>query len=101
MAETEIDLAALRKAVNAVLDHLVQDLGLEKVPIDDAQDLYWECSGAEKYDTLKKPVVEEAGRLSDDMEFVRLIERGQSADVSYNLIHVAPLLQYLAEKVKR
>jgi hypothetical protein len=39
------------------------------------------------------------GRLSDDADFVKLIKRGQSADVSYNFVHVAPLLRYSAEKI--
>jgi hypothetical protein len=35
------------------------------------------------------------------MDFTKLIQRGQSGDISYNLVHIAPLLRYIAEKVKR
>jgi hypothetical protein len=34
MAENEINLRALKLAVNSVLDHLIEDLGLENVHLD-------------------------------------------------------------------
>jgi hypothetical protein len=49
----------------------------------------------------RKPAGLDIGRLSDDVDFVKLIRRGQSGDVSYNLIHVAPLLRYIAETIKK
>ena len=101
MAANEIELKQIKAAVNAVLDHLVEDVGIEKVPIEDADDLYWELPFAEAHDTSKKPSEPDAGRLSDDVEFVNLIRRGQSFDAAYNLIHVAPLLRYVGEKIKK
>lgn len=47
-----------------------------------------------------QPTDLEIGRLSDDVDFVQLVERGQSGDISYSLIHVAPLLRYLGQKIK-
>jgi hypothetical protein len=41
------------------------------------------------------------GNLSDDADFVKLVGRGQSGDVSYNLVHVAPLLRYIGETIKK
>ena len=101
MASAEIDVRALKNAVNAVLDHLIVDLGIDKVAIEAQEDFYWSCPPAEKYDTSKKPSEWWTGRLSDDMDFTKLIRRGQSGDISYTLVHVAPLLRYIAEKVKR
>lgn len=101
MARAEIDLTVLKKALNAVLEHLIEDLGIEKVAIDETEDCYWDCSAPEMFDMSTKPSLEEVGQLSDDLGFVRLIRRGQGADVSYNLIHLAPLLRYIGEKVKR
>jgi hypothetical protein len=40
------------------------------------------------------------GQLSDDFDFVKLVQRGQSADISYNLVHIAPLLRYIGEAIK-
>jgi len=101
MDYAEIDVKALKAAVNAVLDHLIEDLGIEKVAIDAAEDFYWDLSPSERYDTSKKPSEWLAGRLSDNVDFAKMIRRGQYADVSYNLVHVAPLLEYIGEKVKR
>jgi hypothetical protein len=97
----EIDLKSLRAAVNTILDHLVEDLGIERVEIDQANDLYWHCPVSEVHDMSKKPIGLDIGRLSDDIDFVKLIQRGHSGDVSYNLVHVAPLLRHIAEKIKR
>ena len=101
MQNVEIDLRVLKNAVNAVLDHLMEDVGLEKVKIDDKEDFYWNCEAPDMYDTSRKPIEVSVGRLSDDVHFINLVKRGQSADISYNLVHVAPLLLYIAEKVKR
>lgn len=99
MSYAEIDLKVLKSAVDAILDHLIEDLSIEKVGVDENEDFYWDCLREELYDMFKKPVDLGVGRISDDVDFVKLIERGQSGDISYNLIHVAPLLRYIAEKV--
>ena len=101
MATTEIDVRKLKAAVNVVLDHLLEDLSIEIVAIDAREDFYWHCPHAEMYDTSKEPSEWWTGRLSDDMDFANMIQRGQSGDISYNLVHVAPLLRYIAEKIKR
>lgn len=101
LANQQIDLKVLKKAVNAVLDHLTNDLGIETVPIEQDTDLYWHCPASELYDVSKKPIGLDIGRLKDDVDFITMIQRGQSGDSSYNLVHVAPLLRYIAEKVKR
>jgi len=101
MAPSEIDMQSLKAAVNAVLDHLMQDLGIHKLPIDESHDLYWNCPASELYDVTKQPIGLDIGSLSDDVRFARLICRGESGDIAYNLVHVAPLLRYIAEKVKR
>jgi hypothetical protein len=100
MASVEIDVKSLRTAVNAILDHLVEDLGIEKIPIDNNEDFYWNCPVSEIHDMSKAPIGLDVGSLRDDVDFVKLIRRGQSGDISYNLVHVAPLLRYIAEKVK-
>jgi hypothetical protein len=101
MADAEIDLRLLKVAVNAVLDHLIEELSLEKVTIEEREDFYWSCPPRERYDTSKNPQSGVPGRLSDDADFVKLIREGQGGDISYNLVHVAPLLRYIAEKVKK
>lgn len=85
----EIDVESLRAAVNAILDHLIEDLRIKKVEIDQKDDLYWHCPASEVHNMSKTPVGLDIGRLSDDIGFVKLIQRGQSGDVSYSLVHVA------------
>ena len=101
MGYADIDLKVLRSAIDAILDHLIEDLGIEKVEIEDDHDYYWHCPASEVHDMAKKPVGIDVGRLSDDIDFVKLIQRGQSADVSFNLVHVAPLLRYIAERIEK
>jgi hypothetical protein len=101
MGYAKIDVKALQDAVNAILDHLIDDLGLDKIHIEQSSDHYWHCPASEVHDMSKTPVGLDVGRLSDDVEFVGLIKRGQSGDASYNLVHVAPLLRYIAEKIKK
>jgi hypothetical protein len=100
MPKREIELKVLKSAVNAVLDHLVEDLGIEKVAIEDGQDFYWDCPYPEMHTVSTQPTDLTVGRLSDDFDFIKSVHRGQSADVSYNLVHIAPLLRYIGETIK-
>jgi hypothetical protein len=100
MDNAEIDVKALKDAVNAVLDHLIDDLGQDKISIEESSDYYWHCPDSQIHDMSKSPTGLDVGRLRDDLDFSKLIKRGQSSDVSFNLVHVAPLLRYIAEKVK-
>ena len=103
MAKTEINLKILRHTVNSVLDHLMEDIRLETVPIDPDEDSYWDCSAPGIYDAPTQPTEKDLsiGRLSDDMEFIRSVRRGQAFDHTFNLVHIAPLLRYLAHTVKK
>jgi hypothetical protein len=97
----EIDVKFLRNAVNIVLDHVINDLGLEKISIEGSSDYYWHCPASEVHDMSKKPIGLDVGSLPDDIDFVNLISRGRSGDVAYNLIYACSLLRYIAENVKR
>ena len=96
---SEVEVSVLRRAINAILDHMTEDLGVQKVTIE--QDYYWHVPESELYDPRKAPQGLDLGRLPDDADFVKLIRRGDSGDVCYNLVHVAPLLRYIAETIKR
>jgi hypothetical protein len=79
----------------------MDDLKIRSVAIDDSSNCYWHCPTSELYDLSKKPIGMDIGNLSDDADFVKLVGRGQSGDVSYNLVHVAPLLRYIGETIKK
>jgi hypothetical protein len=38
MSNAEIDLMVLKNAVNAIVDHLMEDLGIQKVKIEEGED---------------------------------------------------------------
>ena len=96
----QIDIRQLRDAINAIFEHLIHDLGRQTIEIEPGRDLYWHVPVSELYEMGKKPIGIDIGRLSDDVDFVKLVQRGQSGDVSYNLVHIAPLLRYIAEQIK-
>jgi hypothetical protein len=50
MSKREINLKVLKSAVNAVLDHLLEDLGVENVTIENEKDSYWDCPYPELHD---------------------------------------------------
>jgi hypothetical protein len=100
MPNREIELKVLKSAVNAILDHLMEDLGIENVAIEDGEDSYWDCPYPEMNDVSVQPSDLTVGQLSDDFAFIKLVHRGESADVSYNLVHIAPLLRYIGETIR-
>jgi hypothetical protein len=101
MASDEIDVERLRKVINDILDHVVQDLGIVRVAIEPAEDFYWCYSYPEAYDSSKKHQDPEVGRLTDDADLLKNVRRGQGGDVTLNLVHVWPLVKYIGEKIKR
>jgi hypothetical protein len=82
MSEKEIDLKLLKAAVNNILDHLIEDLSLEKVAINEEKDFYWDLCDPELYEVSTRPGELLLGRISDDFDFVKLVRRGQSFDAS-------------------
>lgn len=101
MESAEINLRQIKTVVNTILDHLIEDLRMDSVPIDAAEDLYLEYPFPQAFDVSKRDADLDVGRLKDDVELIQKVSRGRGGDVSYNLVHVAPLLRYIAEKVRR
>jgi hypothetical protein len=96
----EIDLANLKKVVNSILDHVTNDLGIEMLPIKDDRDFYWEVPSDQLWTVRQQQPQLDIGRLSDDWEFVEgLKDVPRNEAIALMLIHVAPLLRYVGEKV--
>jgi uncharacterized ParB-like nuclease family protein len=100
LEKSEIDLQVLKRAVTDVLDHMMEDLNLTTVSIDPSKDCYWDLDEPALYDMSKDPDDFTVGRLTDDYHFVGGVHRGQAGDHAFNLIHIAPLLRYLAKAVQ-
>jgi hypothetical protein len=93
-----INISELRRIVDALLVNAEKQLGPE-VHLD--QDYYWDASGPNIYD-MSQPVtaVEEVGSLGDSWEFLFNMRGRDIAPEGPRLmlLHVAPLLRYLADK---
>jgi hypothetical protein len=93
----KISIAELRSIVNDLLLHVERVAGPE-VTID--SDFYWDLPSPELWDVSKNiPKVDEIGRLTDDLHFLRVMKDTVEYGPSVNLIHAAPLLRYIGEKV--
>jgi len=97
--QNEIDLRALKRAINAVLDHLVENVGVEKLPIKAAEDFYWDVPTSQLYAVKGNQPKLDVGRLADDWEFVTLMLRDKNSAVGAMLLHLAPLLRRVGEEV--
>jgi len=65
----QIDLRQLKDAINAILDHVIEDLGKGTVEIEPGKDLYWHVPVAELHEISRKPIGTDVGCLSDDCRF--------------------------------
>ncbi len=90
-----IRLADLRRIIDVLLTDAERKIG-PVLQLD--HDYYWDISSPELYDLATKTGdLKEVGSLGDDWEFLHAIE--SSSEGPYQtLVHVAPILRYLADK---
>ncbi len=93
----DIELEKLKVITNQLLDHLRDDLKIEKIDLD--EDYYWNVPTSDLYDPRSKPSELDLGQLSDDWEFLLKTLDDKDQAVSLMLTHLAPLLRYIGEKV--
>jgi hypothetical protein len=89
----------LKKVVDAIFDHIGNDLKIEKLPLREDQDFYWEVPSDSLYAVKGAQPQLDVGRLRDDWEFLESITKDKSQAVALMLTHVAPLLRHIGEKV--
>jgi arginine repressor len=94
-----LDLRDLKKVTNAILDHVIDDLKIEKVTIENGEDFYWEVPSDKLHAVKEPPPKLDVGRLADDWEFLQSILKDKDHAVALMLIHVAPLLRRIGEKI--
>lgn len=92
-----IKVAELRDIVNAILDHIESQLGIEEVEL--TEDYYWDVADKSLYISAGKEAEIHVGSLYDDLTFLMPILQDKDRSVSLMLMHVAPLLRYLSIKV--
>jgi hypothetical protein len=93
-----IPIGELRAVVNLILDHIIHDLKIENVQLD--EDYYWGMGKEDLYAILNEKPDLTIGSLADDWDFLSKMDKDRRHEaVSLMLIHVAPLLRYVGEKV--
>jgi hypothetical protein len=96
--DLEIKFSDLRKIINSIFDHIEQDLKISSVHIE--EDDYWDIFTEDLYNPLKDPAELGLGKLYDDWDFLKnMLSRPREEAVSLMMIHVAPLLRYIGEKI--
>ena len=94
---TAINIPELRRIVHELLLHVERVAG-ENVEIE--SDAYWDLPSPEIWDVSKDITkVDEVGSLGDDVQFLQSMDEIVTQGPSLNLIHAAPLLRYIGEKV--
>lgn len=96
----ELDIRTLKKAIDEIFEHIATDLKVERLPLKEDQDFYWEVPSDKLYDVKATPQLD-IGRLSDDWEFLEPLARDKSQAIALMLIHVAPLLRHIGEKIRQ
>ena len=92
-----INIPELRQILNDLLLHVERVAGTN-VPIE--SDFYWDLASPAVWDVSQDvKIVNEIGRLTDDLQFLRGMKEIVEHGPSLNLIHAAPLLRYIGEKV--
>jgi hypothetical protein len=92
-----IKLDELQTVVNSIFNHIRSDLRLDEVEL--TADYYWDIPGSSLYAVGADMEAPTVGSLVDDLEFLRPLLTDQDQAVSLMLLHVAPLLRYIATKV--
>jgi hypothetical protein len=94
-----VDLQNLKKIIDTILDRMVNKLKVNEVTIEKEQDLYWDVPSKGLFLVREDQPQLDIGSLSDDWEFLQSILKDREHAVSLMLIHVAPLLRYIGEKI--
>jgi len=94
-----VSLEELRKIINSIFDHIIHDLSVPVVSLDTSKNLYWNIPSNELFDVGNIPSEIDIGSLYDDWEFLQSVLKSSDNGVALMLLHVAPILRYIGEKV--
>lgn len=95
----KLEVREIKQVIDAVFDHILDDLKIETLTINGEVDFYWEVPNDTLFDAKNDPPELSIGRLSDDWDFLRRILDNPTEASSLMLTHAAPLLRYLGEKI--
>lgn len=92
-----INIGQLRTIIDSILSHIENDLQLKEIEL--SEDYYWNIADDVLYMGENKEEEITVGSLCDDLEFLMPLLHDKDHAFSLMLIHVAPILRYLALKV--
>jgi hypothetical protein len=92
-----INIGQLRVIIDSILAHIENDLQIKEVEL--SEDYYWNIADDVLYMGENEEKEITVGSLSDDLEFLMPLIHDKDRAFSLMLIHVAPILRYLALKV--
>lgn len=95
----ELEVRDLKKVTDAIFDHIINDLKVEKFTIQDVKDFYWEVPSDKLFAVTEAQPELDVGRLSDDWGFLESILKDKDHAVALMMIHVAPLLRHIGEEI--
>lgn len=93
----ELVISELREVSNTIFDHIEKTLSIASIPL--TEDLYYEVQGDQKYNISTHPPEYSIGQLSDDLKFLKAIASDKSRATPLSLMHLAPILEYMATKI--
>lgn len=93
-----IRLSELRRAANALFDHLEQT---GRTEFEVSEDFYWNIPEKHLYSVYTPPPESEltVGQLSDDWNEVMKIASGQRPPMAYGLVWLSSLLRIVGTKL--
>jgi len=90
----EIDIDRLKIILMKILDRMESNGSCVFITKDD----YWDIGPGDRYDLTRAPGDPVVGKLSDDWEFLQTLLNEPDASVPYMFVHLAPLLNAIAEE---
>jgi hypothetical protein len=95
--KSAIKVDDLKTVIDAIFAHLKDDLGIDEIAL--TKDYYWDVPESSLYSVDRDMEAPTIGSLFDDLEFLNPLLQNREQAVSLMLLHVAPLLRYIANKV--
>jgi hypothetical protein len=95
----ELDIRELKAIVDAIFDHIINDVKVEKLTVKGDRDFYWDVPADKLYAVKEAQPQLDVGKLADDWDFLQAILKDKSQAVALMLIHAAPLLRHIGEEI--
>jgi hypothetical protein len=97
-----VNIASLRDALNKILDN-VESSGVKAVNIKDDDNLFWEFDIHEMFNVRGAAPTPGIGSIQDSAEFLAIMTKHAKNPTDappLMLMHVAPLLLYIAHRLR-